>query len=913
MPLPESQTGAGNIELKRPSAGEIGAVDTDEVANESTIPGTSLTDALDAVALQSGLLLTAKGDIIVRGAAAPARLAVGTNGQVIVADDTQPLGVRWAADGPASPLTTKGDVLGFAAAPDRIPVGADGQVLAANSAVALGVEWVAMPAPTPPYVAPVTTKGDLFGFGAAEDRVPVGTDGMFLAADSGQALGVRWLYPLTVKGDLMVGSGVFSDRLAVGADGTVLTANALAANGMSWEAAGGYVPPVTTKGDIFIWSAGPDRLPVGTNGQVLTADSTTGAGVKWDNIVVLGYLKTDGSVPMEGALQTDGYPVQFGSYEMYYDPDTSSFVFQDIPIPVLPSVIWGGAEYVALSTMLEVGGVPYDRVMGDPNSLLYAYSDGMGGVSVAQAFISGEPHSLGGYLGFDGTDSLAIVLVTMGGEHGTIVCPTLLAIDVGVFIVGMGGTVDATIPAVYTAPALPGVDDFGPVDEAVIAAAGAALWGGDGAGGARNPAVKVDISARIARVSQVISPDSKLYLGDNTVTTELGALMVFDAIVGQTHATLGEAVTAGAVIIAVKGVADPETADISLPAGASVVGFDGAAITMGEFSLTVSVGAKVSNVIVSGSLEVADMIKMQDDAVLEDVKLVSTCAVPALTPMWAVAADVGGAANAKVNRCSVIFATADENEAGISLPAGTVSNVVIVPSAAYALNLCINALVGENIRATDTMANEAAVTGGRLSNLYGLSVLVVGGAVTNADLWLLKTTSGYVSLQGVVVSDEVTFDAITLADSCAFSGNVVFTANAENSVFSNCSLMGGAMATIAVPALQFANCHIFPSSAAIDISGNEIQFTNCDISKPVTFSGNYSIATGTIFDIAGDVTITGDQVTISGCRVGVTAGGGTSQIDVQASANDAIIVGTRTDAAITDAGTGTAVAANIVY
>jgi hypothetical protein len=42
------------------------------------------------------------------------------------------------------------------------------------------------------YTPPVTTKGDLFGFSTVPDRVPVGTDGQFLVADSSQTLGVRY-------------------------------------------------------------------------------------------------------------------------------------------------------------------------------------------------------------------------------------------------------------------------------------------------------------------------------------------------------------------------------------------------------------------------------------------------------------------------------------------------------------------------------------------------------------------------------------------------------------------------------------------------------------------------------------------------------------------------------------------------
>ena len=39
--------------------------------------------------------------------------------------------------------------------------------------------------------------------------------------------------------------------------------------------------PLTTKGDIWVYSTDDTRLPVGTNGQVLSADSTQSAGLKW--------------------------------------------------------------------------------------------------------------------------------------------------------------------------------------------------------------------------------------------------------------------------------------------------------------------------------------------------------------------------------------------------------------------------------------------------------------------------------------------------------------------------------------------------------------------------------------------------------------------------------------------------------
>ena len=42
-----------------------------------------------------------------------------------------------------------------------------------------------------------------------------------------------------------------------------------------------YTPPVTTKGDIFVFGAAADRLPVGSNSQLLVPDSAVALGLKW--------------------------------------------------------------------------------------------------------------------------------------------------------------------------------------------------------------------------------------------------------------------------------------------------------------------------------------------------------------------------------------------------------------------------------------------------------------------------------------------------------------------------------------------------------------------------------------------------------------------------------------------------------
>lgn len=90
--------------------------------------------------------------------------------------------------------------------------------------------------------------------------------------------------PLTTKGDIWVYS-TLDTRLPVGTDGFLLSADSTQATGLKWVSAGGAISPLTTKGDVWVYSTGDTRLPVGTNGQVLTADSTQATGLKWNDLV----------------------------------------------------------------------------------------------------------------------------------------------------------------------------------------------------------------------------------------------------------------------------------------------------------------------------------------------------------------------------------------------------------------------------------------------------------------------------------------------------------------------------------------------------------------------------------------------------------------------------------------------------
>jgi hypothetical protein len=91
-----------------------------------------------------------------------------------------------------NPETTTGDIAYRSATANvntRLGLGTAGQVLRVNSG-ATAPEWA-----TTADQTPLTTKGDLFGFDTADARIPIGTNGHVLTADSTQSLGLKWAAP----------------------------------------------------------------------------------------------------------------------------------------------------------------------------------------------------------------------------------------------------------------------------------------------------------------------------------------------------------------------------------------------------------------------------------------------------------------------------------------------------------------------------------------------------------------------------------------------------------------------------------------------------------------------------------------------------------------------------------------------
>lgn len=158
--------------------------------------------------------------------------------------------------GTTSPLTTKGDVWGYSTVDDRIPIGSNGQVLTADSTQTLGLKWatpaatgvtsVALAAPAIFTVSgsPVTSSGTLT-LSYSGTALPIANGG---TAGTSATTGFNNLSPITTKGDLISKDSTNNIRVAVGTDGQFLSADSSQTSGLKWSVGtgGAYTPTVQT-------------------------------------------------------------------------------------------------------------------------------------------------------------------------------------------------------------------------------------------------------------------------------------------------------------------------------------------------------------------------------------------------------------------------------------------------------------------------------------------------------------------------------------------------------------------------------------------------------------------------------------------------------------------------------------------
>ena len=115
-------------------------------------------------------------------------------------------------------FTAKGDLISASAAstPIRIPVGTNGQVLKANSATTSGLEWGALDDADAIQNSIVDAKGDLI-VGSADNtptKLTAGVNGLYLSTDSSTTSGLVWTTtPSTPSVAIKVAAGTTADTV----------------------------------------------------------------------------------------------------------------------------------------------------------------------------------------------------------------------------------------------------------------------------------------------------------------------------------------------------------------------------------------------------------------------------------------------------------------------------------------------------------------------------------------------------------------------------------------------------------------------------------------------------------------------------------------------------------------------------
>lgn len=154
--------------------------------------------------------------------------------------------------------------------------------------------------------SPLTTKGDVFGFSSTNARIPVGTNGNVLTADSTQTLGVKWA---PASGTGSAGLVLLEEHTASSsADMQFVTRNASGQSGNTFQT------------DFDDYELRLNYIVPATNGAPLHMQVTPDSGTTWESADYIWnrYLA------ISSAAGSAGTGVSTSSIEIYFNQSSSA-------------------------------------------------------------------------------------------------------------------------------------------------------------------------------------------------------------------------------------------------------------------------------------------------------------------------------------------------------------------------------------------------------------------------------------------------------------------------------------------------------------------------------------------------------------------------------------------------------------
>lgn len=208
------------------------------------------------------------------------------------------------------------------------------------------------------------------------------------------------------------------------------------------------------------------------------------------------------------------------------------------------------------------------------------------------------------------------------------------------------------------------------------------------------------------------------------------------------------------------------------------------------------------------------------------------------------------------------------------------------------------------------------------------TALVLGPAVRASQLRLSHGSGGVgkpaITFNGSGLEDVEVDPSSTAAfvlDMSAHPGNA-HVSNLQGGLLLELTLDGGghvlsdieaSVSASSTGALSVSNSELSPIAPATGITISTVDglWSNVDISGDLTVQGNQCSLSHV--RVTGDITVDADRVRLDACQAGTGAGGGAATVSITAASDRTLVIGTKTDAAIVDAGTNTALFGNQVY